>query len=148
MDNPGIEVHFEARAACVAVLSEDHQLADRPIMTPQDLAGQRLIVAANPYRLRMQIDEALHRHEVAVSSIIDSNATYVSLALARRGVGVAIVESLTSLGLPLKGVKIIPLSFDISFKWSVITAIGRPIAPNIDAIIAGLAALGREDRMR
>src|SRR5690606_18194464 len=87
MDNPGVEMHYEARAACVAVVADDHPYAGREVLTPEDLGGQRLIVAASPYRLRMQIDEALSRHAVRDTTFIDSNATYVSLAMARRGLG-------------------------------------------------------------
>jgi DNA-binding transcriptional LysR family regulator len=62
----------------------------------------------------------------------------VSLSLARRNLGIAIVEPLTAIGLPLEGVKVIPLSFSIPFRWSVITAIGRPISSATEVIIEAL----------
>jgi DNA-binding transcriptional LysR family regulator len=138
LDNPGVEVHWQAEVPCHAVVAADHPLAQHAVITPRDLQDQRLIVAANPYRLRMQINQALDGQSIVPAAIIDSNATYVSLALARRTLGIAIVESLTSFGLPLAGVTAIPLSFDIPFRWSVITALGRPLSPAAEALISHL----------
>lgn len=140
MDNPGAEVHWQAEAPCVAVMSTAHPLAGRDILRPEDLRAKPLIVAANPYRLRLHINEALDREGIVPSAIIDTNATYVSLSLARRGLGIAIVESLTGSGLPLEGVRAVPLSFRIAFRWSVITALGRPLSPVVEAIIERLSA--------
>lgn len=135
LDNPGIEIHWQGEVACKAVVASDHPLAGRDVITAADLEGQRLIIAANPYRLRMQIEESLIANGVALSSVIDCNATYASLALARQGLGVAIVEPLTATGLPVQGVRQIPLSFDIPFRWSLITAVGRPLPSSVEAII-------------
>ncbi|KKB12179.1 LysR family transcriptional regulator [Devosia geojensis] len=135
LDNPGVEIHWQAEVACKAVVAVDHPLAGRPVITPAELKGQRLIVAANPYRLRMQIEEALAANDVVANSVIDCNATYVSLSLARQKLGIAIVEPLTVMGLPLQGVRTVPLSFDIPFRWSVITAVGRPLSASVETII-------------
>lgn len=138
LDNPGLEIHAQGGAMCVAVVANNHPLAKQDVIDAIDLRGQRLIIAANPYRLRMQIEQALSEHDVATGVIIDSNATYVSLALARQGLGIAIVEPLTTIGLPIEGMSAIPLSFDISFRWSVITALGRPLSPTAEAIIENI----------
>jgi len=144
-DNPGVEVHFQAEVPCRAVVAIEHPLADRDIISPQDLRDQRLIVAANPYRLRMQIDQALAVNNITQQAVIDSNATFVSLALARRRLGVAIVEPLTGTGLQMAGLKIIPLSFPVMFRWSVVTAVGRPLSPAIDAIVKQLRQIAETE---
>lgn len=140
MDNPGIEVHSQGEVYCEAVVAEGHPLAGKSVIEPRDLENNRLIVAANPYRLRMQINEALAAKGISPSGIIDSNTTYVSLSLARQNLGVAIVEPLTGDGLSMTGLKTIPLSFQIPFRWSVITAIGRPLSPVVEALIKELSA--------
>ena len=137
-DNPGVEVHFQAEVPCRAVVAVEHPLADHAVIRPQDLRDQRLIVAANPYRLRMQIDQALAANGIPKQAVIDSNATYVSMALARKSLGVAIVEPLTGAGLQMTGLRSIALSFPVMFRWSVVTAVGRPLSPPIEAIIQQL----------
>ncbi len=138
LENSGLEVHWIGEAPCVAVVSSSHELASLASITPKDLQNQRLIASANPYRLRMRINQILERHKVKAAGIIDNDATYVSLALAKEGLGVAIVESTTLSGAAVEGVKIIPLSFHIPFYWGVITATGRPMTPTVRALISSL----------
>ncbi len=136
LDNPGIDVHWLGEVPCVAVVADDYPLADRDILTGDDLAGRRLIASANPFRLRMRIDEALAKLGVSPAAVIDSNATYVSLSLARMGLGIAIVEPVTLWGLPVQGVKVLPLSFRIPFQWGFVTAAGRPVVSEVEQLVA------------
>lgn len=136
LDNPGIDVHWIGEAPCVAVVPETDPLAVKESLSPEDLKEKRLIVSANPYRLRMRINQMLERHAITPAGIIDSNATYVSLSLARAALGIAIVESVTILGLPIQGVSVIPLDFKIPFYWGVITATGRPLPSIVESFIA------------
>lgn len=84
----------------------------------------------------MRINDVLSSLGVDPSSVIDSNATYVSLSLARMGLGVAIVESITLWGLPVEGVRVIPLSFHIPFQWGFVTAAGRPVIFEVEQLVA------------
>jgi DNA-binding transcriptional LysR family regulator len=138
LDNPGVDVHWVGEVPCVAIVSIDDPLAQKARLMPQDLATRRLIASANPYRLRLRIDQAIGDYGITPNGIIDSNATYVSLSLARAGLGIAIVESATILGLPLDGVKVIALGFHIPFHWGVITASGRPLPPSVATLINGI----------
>lgn len=113
LDNPGVDVHWVGEVPCVAVVAASDPLANRDMLRPEDLQGRRLISSANPYRLRMRIDKALAEQSIETGGVIDSNATYVSLSLARAGLGVAIVESVTIIGLPIKDVVVLPLAFHI-----------------------------------
>lgn len=142
VDNSGLDVHWQAEVPCHAVVSRHHPLAQKVLLTPRDLSGERLIMAANPYRLRMLIDQALDEQSVAPAAIISCNATYVSLSLASQNMGIAIVEPITGDGLPMAGVVNIPLSFPVPFRWSVITASGRPLSPTVSAIIAHMVGQG------
>lgn len=138
LDNPGVETHWIGEAPCVAVVAAADPLAAKGRIGPGDLGGRRLIAAANPYRLRQKIDDALAAHDVKTGGRIESNASYVSLALARAGVGVAIVEPATFSGLPIAGVAVLPLTFAIPFRWGVITAAGAPLSTTTQRLIAAL----------
>jgi DNA-binding transcriptional LysR family regulator len=138
LDNPGLDVHWIGEVPCVAIVAAGDELAQKTIVTPQDLAARRIIASANPYRLRMRIEKAFKDQGIALNDVVDSNATYVSLALARAGLGVAIVESVTISGLPIEGVAILPLAFHIPFYWGIITALGRPSPVTIENFIHSL----------
>lgn len=138
LDNPGVDVHWVGEVPCVAVVAANDPLAGLDLLRAENLKGRRLIASANPYRLRMRIDKALAEQSIETGGIIDSNATYVSLALARSGLGVAIVESVTLTGLPIKDVVILPLAFHIPFYWGVITATGVPLPATVERLIASI----------
>jgi DNA-binding transcriptional LysR family regulator len=138
LDNPGVDVHWVGEVPCVAVVSANDALAGKDMLRPEDLKGRRLIASANPYRLRMRIDKALAEQSIEPGGVIDSNATYVSLSLARAGLGVAIVESLTISGLPINDVAILPLAFHIPFYWGVITATGVPLPSTVQRLISSI----------
>ncbi|MBP2549260.1 DNA-binding transcriptional LysR family regulator [Neorhizobium galegae] len=138
LDNPGVDVHWIGEVPCVAVVAAGDPLASREAIRPEDLKSRRLIASANPYRLRMRIDEALAELSIEPGGVIDSNATYVSLSLARAGLGVAIVESVTLSGLPVADVVVVPLAFHIPFYWGVITATGAPLPSTVQRLIAAI----------
>lgn len=138
LDNPGIDVHWIGEVPCVAIVRQDDPLAQNDIITPLDLARRRIIAPANPYRLRMRIEQAFSEQGIELHGIVDSNATYVSMSLARAGLGVAVVESITVSGLPVKDLAVLPLSFHVPFQWGVITALGRPARTTIDHLIDAL----------
>jgi DNA-binding transcriptional LysR family regulator len=138
LDHPGIDIHWIGEVPCVAVVSSHDELAAKPVLTARDLQNRRLVSSANPYRLRMRINQALEQQGVVPSGVVDSNATYVSLSLARAGIGVAIVESVTLYGLPITDVKVLPLDFHIPFYWAVVTATGRPLPPSVENFIAAV----------
>ncbi|AMY67353.1 LysR substrate-binding domain-containing protein [Frigidibacter mobilis] len=140
LDNPGVEVHWTAEVPCVAVVACNHRLAGRAELTPGDLVGERLIASHNPYRLRLAINQALGSFDVTPMALIDSNSSPVSIALAREGLGVAVVEPLTMTGLPVAGVAVIPLGFHIPFRFGAITAVGRPLPPLVERLIGDIKA--------
>ncbi|WP_288430870.1 LysR family transcriptional regulator [uncultured Agrobacterium sp.] len=135
LDNPGVDVHWIGEVPCVAVVASGDPLAQKDIIKAADLSDRRLLASANPYRLRMRIDKALKDRGVAPAGVIDSNATYVSLSLARNGLGVAVVESTTMVGLPIDGLTVLPLDFHIPFYWGVITATGLPLPTTVQKLI-------------
>jgi DNA-binding transcriptional LysR family regulator len=143
LDNPGIDLHWIGEVPCVAVVSHNDPLALKPVIEAQDLASRRLIASANPYRLRMRINQALQAQGMEPTSVIDSNATYVSLALARTGIGIAIVESATIAGLPIEGLCALPLAFHVPFYFGVFTATGRPMMPAVARLIDVIEASAR-----
>jgi len=138
LDNPGLEVHWIGEVPCVAIVAASDELAQKTIVSAQDLAERRIIASANPYRLRMRIEQAFQKQNIALKDVVDSNATYVSLSLARAGLGVAIVESVTISGLPIDGVAVLPLAFHIPFYWGVVTATGQPLPATIQNFIHSL----------
>jgi DNA-binding transcriptional LysR family regulator len=144
IDHPGLDVHWIAEAPCVAAVAASDPLAARDVVSMADLADRRLIVAANPYRLRRRVDEAIRRACVSVAGILDTNASFAALCAARAGLGIAVIEPVTAVGMPMSGLAIRPLDVPIRFFWGVVTPVARPVPPTIEALIGTLQGIAAE----
>ncbi|MFT4000393.1 MAG: LysR family transcriptional regulator [Rhizobium sp.] len=141
LEHPGLDVHWVADAPCVLTLSADDPLAGDDIVRLADLADRRIITLANPYRLRHRIDEALERAGIVPRQMIDVNASITALTMVRAGLGVAIVEPATVVGVPLEGTVMRMLDHTIPFLFGAISPAALPMTPTVAAMIDAARAV-------
>lgn len=144
INNPALTVHWIAEAPCVAVLRADDELAADPVLSLRRLAGKRVISIANPFRLRHRVTGALRRANVTVGEVVDTNTSLTAMGAVRAGLGVALIEPVTPMSMPVKGLVHRPLDVDIPFYWGLVTATGIPIPPVIHALMARIEEASRE----
>lgn len=145
LEHRGLQVHWIAQLACVAVLPQDHPLATLDKVPLAALAQQRLITMSNPFRLRHRLDTVLAeagrtngQHGGQHGALIETNSSINAQALVRAGLGVAVLEPLTALGAPLDGVVVRPLDTDIPFFFGVITPQAKPLSATVRALVEAL----------
>jgi len=141
LEHPGLDVHWVADAPCVVALAAGDPLASDDVVRLADLADRRIITLANPYRLRHRVDEALERAGVAPQRMIDVNASMTALTMVRAGLGVAIVEPATVVGVPLEGIVMRVLDHTIPFLFGTISPAALPMTPTVAAIIDAARAV-------
>lgn len=143
LDHPGLDVHWVAEAPCLVALPVGDPLADHAVVRLADLAGRRIITLANPYRLRHRIDEAFEEAGVVPERMIDVNASMTALSLVRAGLGAALVEPATVIGVPVEGIVVRPLDQVIAFLFGAISPTSVPVTPTVASLIdaARVAAL-------
>ncbi len=141
LEHPGLDVHWVADAPCVVTLRESDPLAASDVVRLADLANRRIITLANPYRLRHRVDEALERAGVTPQQMIDVNASITALTMVRAGLGVAIVEPATVVGVPLEGTVMRVLDHNIPFLFGAISPAALPMTPTVAAIIDAARAV-------
>lgn len=141
LEHPGLDVHWVADAPCVVALAADDPLASDDVVRLADLADRRIITLANPYRLRHRVDEALERAGVVPQQMIDVNASITALTMVRAGLGVAIVEPATVVGVPLEGTVMRVLDHNIPFLFGAISPAALPMTPTVAAIIDAARAV-------
>lgn len=137
----GTELHWVGQAPCVAVLAEGDRLAARRKVRLADLAHRRLLASASP--LSERLNEALQRAGVETAGVMRANTAAATAALARTGLGVAVIDPATAHGLPLAGLVIRPLDVAIPFVFGVITRAGKPMTPTLAALVEALLASAR-----
>jgi DNA-binding transcriptional LysR family regulator len=139
----GLELHWIGEAPCVAVLRTDHPLAKKDSITPAALRGERVITMSNRYRLRQRIETALG-DEQPLDVAIDTNTSFNAIMAAHAGLGVALVEPITALGMPIEGLAVKRLAIDIPFYFGVVTPFGKPVEDITRALIDAVESAARD----
>lgn len=135
LEHRGLQLHWIGELPCVAVLPQESPLARQQLLRLEDLAASRLITLSNPYRLRQRL-ESLLGAAVQAAPLIETNSSMNAQALARAGLGVALLDPLTALGAPLAGVVQRPLDIRIPFFFGAVTPQAREPAAAVHALIA------------
>ncbi len=138
VDHAGLETHWIGEVSHVAVLRHDDPLVHAGLLTSQHLAGRSVIAPPRPHPLRVELEQAMGAESVEIGGILNSNSAHTSIAMARAGLGIAIVESTSIRALPIKDIAVLPLSFHIPFRWAVVTAPGHPLRTNVLQLIDAL----------
>lgn len=131
----GLEVHWIGEAPCVAALSVTHPLAHHRVIALKDLGEHGIATLANKHRLRHRIDVALARTGTPAEVCFESNHSLNALMAARSGNAIAIVDPASTIGHADNGLAIRPLDVHIPFLFGLVTAVGRPRKPAVDALL-------------
>lgn len=132
----------------VCVMSPDHPLARLSIIKPGDLEGIGFIFLStrDPYRLRL--DHVFETEGVRRRLVIETPNTATACAMAARGCGVAIVNSLTALDFVKQGLTMRRFSAGGSFQSTLLRAKHRPTSPLIEMFVAELMSVRDESLAR
>lgn len=110
----------------VCVLPAGHPLLGKPVLAPEDFAGQPFISLSSQDSYRQQIDEVFRQAGIERRLIMDTHSAASVCAMVREGIGLAIVNPLTALSFVGQGVEIRPLTISIGFTVSLIKPCHRP----------------------
>jgi len=139
----GLDLHWIGQAPCVAVLRADSPLAKADVITVDALRHERVITMSNRYRLRQRIDMALG-HDKPLNVAIETNTSFNAIMAAHAGLGVALVEPITALGMPIEGLAVRPLAENIPFYFGVVTPFGKPVDSVTQALIGAIETAARD----
>lgn len=125
LDYTGIE-HEPISFACRCGMAEGHRLAEKAVITPQDLDGEPLITLSRDHqtfhRLRRVFSDAGAQRNIRVETQIFAQAA----TLASRGVGVAMLDPFTAADYANRGVVTQPFSPRIDFEIGILYPADHP----------------------
>ncbi|KPG95471.1 LysR family transcriptional regulator [Pseudomonas sp. RIT-PI-q] len=139
LEHRGLDIHWIGEAPCVAVLPASSELAVHEVLSMELLAQQTLITMANPYRFRRRVDKAFHDAGGLQPRMLDTNTSLIAMQMARVGLGVALVDPFTAMGVPLEGVVVRPIACNIPFFFGLISAFASPLSDVARALIDEIA---------
>lgn len=139
LEHRDVALHWIGQASCVVAVHQDDPLATKDVVPLAACAKRALVTMQNPYRLRRQVDLALAQTGLQPPARIDTNTSLNALALVRAGLGMAVLEPVTTYGFPVPGVAVRRLDVAIPFHFCLITPQGRPPTPTVEALTEALA---------
>ncbi|RMR13309.1 LysR family transcriptional regulator [Pseudomonas syringae pv. theae] len=143
LEHRGLEIHWIGEASCVAVLPADSPLAAHEVLSMELLRQQTLITMANPYRFRRRIDKAFHDAGGEPPRMLDTNTSLIAMQMARVGLGIALVDPFTAMGVPLQGVVVRPIACSIPFFFGLISAFASPLSDVASALVDEIAVCAK-----
>lgn len=108
---------FESQVVAIVKAGSEHDTeAPLPLSV---FTTERLATICAGYQIRSEIDKAFKKEKVDISSQISTNSSLSAAMTARAGLGIALCDPVTALGVPIDGVSIRPLSVAISYDWGL-----------------------------
>ncbi|WP_176715548.1 LysR family transcriptional regulator [Thioclava sp. SK-1] len=132
----GVECLVSHRAALVAVVPRDSAVTR---VTYQMFAQSRLLTLGNSYRIRHKIDAAFGRAGITPQKELTTNSSLNAILAARAGLGIAIVDPVSALGVAIEGVKTVPLQEDIPYEFGLFHRAGQEVSSTTTQLIEGFA---------
>ncbi|MCB1478048.1 MAG: LysR substrate-binding domain-containing protein [Tepidamorphaceae bacterium] len=122
---PGIEQLTLYSGALVAVLPAGHRLTKEKVLTPEKLAGERLVSLGSEYSIRQRTMEAFALAGVPFISRIEVQLAQVVCEFVADGAGVGLVEPATAFEMADRGLEIRPFEPSIPYFVSLLLPLNR-----------------------
>lgn len=114
------------RLRCVCVLPEGHKLAQRAVIRPQDLDGQRLVSIHREHISSARLAELCAQAHAVPRVKIEAQLFWTACRFVMEGAGVAIVDPLTAREFQGRGIAICPFEPAVYAEMGIIFPVNRP----------------------
>lgn len=116
----------------VCVLPQDHPLAHKTVLTPEDFQGENYISLSRTDSYRQLLDALFAEHQVKRRMVVETHSAASVCAMVRAGAGVSVVNPLTALDYAASGVVVRRFSIDVPFTVSLIRPLHRPASALVE----------------
>ncbi|CDM25351.1 transcriptional regulator, LysR family [Castellaniella defragrans 65Phen] len=106
----------------VCAIPAAHPLAQRDLIKPKDLQGERFVSYPTLLDTRAMVDAAFATHGVTRTLDIETQNSYAMLRLVEAGVGIALIDALTAACHQNEGVRFVPFEAAIPMNFSLMQA--------------------------
>lgn len=116
------------RSAGACVLPPGHQLADRQVIEPADLAGEPFISLMSGDQARRRIDRVFEDAGVERNMVVETQYAMTVCGLVMEGVGCSIINPAAAADFVRQGLVIRPFKPRIEFEYMLHTPLLRPLS--------------------
>lgn len=122
-------------APYLSVVPRDHPLADRDVLTPEDLSKYPVVSWSNFVPMRSLLEQAMNAHGLRLDASYQTNLSATALALVRNGLGIGLIDPFTASKMADASVRMIPFLPRIPFHLVMLTPHGRTKNPAVQSFL-------------
>ncbi len=127
VDISGVFAEQFAMPPAVCVLPRGHELANKAVIQPRDLADQPFISLSHADRARRRIDQTFERQNITRNVVAETHFALTICQFVQQGLGVGLINPYCLECVEPKSVIVRPFLPQISFKTMMIYAPKSPI---------------------
>ncbi len=128
MSRSGLRTTLFRRSPAVCALPKDHHLAQRDLIEPADLVGEKLIALTRNNVSRGKIDQILAEANIHEPPVFEVDSWQLATELVRAGVGIAIINPFPSALYPGENLVFRRLAARIRFTTAFVSSENRPLS--------------------
>ena len=117
--NHQLQLDALIKTEAVCILPKSHQLAKNRIIKLSDLSGQHLVIPNQPNIAADQLLETIEKNGIRISGKTESNISSIC-ALVGYGVGISVINPITSQDLSNKNIIVKPFEPKINYSFGLI----------------------------
>jgi DNA-binding transcriptional LysR family regulator len=121
IDRAGVRARIFSAPDAVGILPAGHALAEKAVLTPEDLADQRFVSLASEDAARARIDRLFEAAKFRRRMVVETQYSVTICNLVRSGAGVALINPMALEGLDPTGLVIRPFHPPVQFRTLLIT---------------------------
>jgi len=123
------------KSSVVAVVKTGSRYDQEDPIPLSVFASERMATICNGYGIRDAINRALADEGVRPVSEIATNSSLSAAMAAKAGLGVALCDPVTAVGVPAEGVSIRPLSANIEYAWGLFANDENPLKDRLNLVV-------------
>lgn len=127
-ERQGIEVEEFCRVPHRLAVPRGHRLAQRDVVRPEDLAGERFISQTRNTVGRLQVEKVFEREGIEPETVIESQIIAVVANLVAQGLGVGFVDPFTAFDFADKAIVTVPFEPAIELRLGLLHPTHRPMS--------------------
>ncbi|REE23210.1 DNA-binding transcriptional LysR family regulator [Paraburkholderia sp. BL27I4N3] len=125
IDNPGIEVEPFIRTRAVLVMSENHPLAEKDVLSFDDILDSPLVATHSRSLLRQHLERLFRDRKRTPNIRYEATNGLIACELAAQGLGVALADLFVAISSGAPNLVVRPLTEEIPLEYGFLYPIGK-----------------------
>lgn len=142
-ERAGVEVEEFCSVPLLLAVLRDHRLADRKLVTPEDLADERYISLTQNNLGRHLVDQIFIRSGIQRRMVLETQIFSVVANMVSKGLGVGLIDPFTAFDYKQQNLVAIPFEPSVILRLGLLHPIHRPTSRAAREFISSLKAYRR-----